>query len=157
MTAPLVNSDLFKLENQLCFALYAASRAIIKTYRDKLSPLGLTYPQYLVLTVLWETDGLTLTAIGQRLRLDSGTLTPLVKRLEAGGLVTRDRRSSDEREIEVALTEQGLAMKGAAAGVREHVVRCLEMDEVEITKMRAELMTIVDTLDSGCELVTDAA
>ena len=157
MTSPRICSDLFKLENQLCFALYAASRAIIKTYRDKLTPLSLTYPQYLVLTVLWESDGLTLTAIGQRLRLDSGTLTPLVKRLEAGGLVTRNRRSSDEREIEIALTEQGRALKGAAAGVREHVVRCLEMSEDEISKLRTELMTIVGTLEQSGELVADCA
>jgi len=149
MMQDTAREDLLKLEHQLCFALYAASRAVIKTYREKLTPLGLTYPQYLVLTVLWESDAQTLTAIGTRLQLDSGTLTPLVKRLEANGLVTRNRRSTDEREIEIALTEAGSALKLHAVEVRRHVVRCLGMPEDEISRMRKELMDMVDTLDSN--------
>jgi MarR family transcriptional regulator, organic hydroperoxide resistance regulator len=145
-------SDLLRLDNQLCFALYAASRAITKTYRDKLTPLGLTYPQYLVLTVLWETDALTLTAIGDRLRLDSGTLTPLVKRLEGAGLVARNRRSTDEREIEITLTATGRALKTEAVGVRQHVVRCLDMPEIDITALRTQLMSIVETLGIADQL-----
>jgi MarR family transcriptional regulator, organic hydroperoxide resistance regulator len=140
------SAELLKLEHQLCFALYAASRAITKTYRDKLNGLGLTYPQYLVLTVLWEEDNLTLTAIGNRLRLDSGTLTPLVKRLETAGMVTRNRRSSDEREIEIALTPAGRSLQEKAVGVRQHVVRRLAMTESEIKRLRSELVTLVETL-----------
>lgn len=141
------NAELLKLDNQLCFALYAASRAIIRTYRDQLEELGLTYPQYLVLTVLWETDALTLTAIGRRLRLDSGTLTPLVKRLETSGLVSRNRRSSDEREIEIALTPAGRALQSQAVSVRQAVVRRLGMPEDEIGRLKSELIALVKTLD----------
>ena len=93
--------ELLRLDNQLCFALYAATRAMTRTYRERLGPLGLTYPQYLVLIVLWESDGVTVGQLGQRLLLDSGTLTPLVKRLETAGLVTRNRREADEREVEI--------------------------------------------------------
>lgn len=141
-------TDLLKLEHQLCFALYAASRAIMRTYRDRLIGLGLTYPQYLVLTVLWENDALSLTAIGRQLRLDSGTLTPLVKRLESSGFVTRSRRSSDEREIEIALTAAGRALQKQAVGVRQSVVDRLAMPEGDIAKLRAELMALVKTLDA---------
>lgn len=141
------DSELLNLENQLCFALYAASRAITGTYRDELSRLGLTYPQYLVLTVLWENDALSLTTIGRHLRLDSGTLTPLVKRLEAMALVTRNRRSTDEREIEIALTDAGRALKTAAFCVRAAVVKRLRMSEIDIGKMRSELLQLVETLD----------
>src|SRR5581483_2599303 len=89
------------LDRQLCFAVYAAAQAFNATYKRLLAPLGVTYPQYLVMLVLWERDGLTVTAIGDRLGLDSGTLTPLLKRLEAAGLVTRLRDSSDERQLRI--------------------------------------------------------
>jgi MarR family transcriptional regulator, organic hydroperoxide resistance regulator len=141
-------TDLLKLDHQLCFALYAASRAITRTYRDQLEPHGLTYPQYLVLTVLWEENNLSLTSIGRRLRLDSGTLTPLVKRLESGGLVTRDRRITDEREIEISLTAQGLAMKDHAVHVRQAVVQRLSMSEQDIKHLRSELISLVENLDA---------
>lgn len=146
--ADLSDDDLLKLDHQLCFALYAASRAITRTYRDQLEPHGLTYPQYLVLTVLWEDNNLSLTAIGRRLRLDSGTLTPLVKRLEIGGLVSRDRRITDEREIEISLTAQGLAMKDHAVHVRQAVVQSLSMSEQEIKHLRTELVSLVENLDA---------
>lgn len=148
MTDKSSATDLLKLEHQLCFALYAASRAITRTYRDQLVGLGLTYPQYLVLTVLWESDALTLSAIGRHLRLDSGTLTPLVKRLETSGLVTRSRRSSDEREIEIALTPTGRALQSQAVTVRQSVVDRLAMSEKEIGRLRLELMELVKTLDA---------
>ena len=122
-----------------------------RTYRDQLIELGLTYPQYLVLTVLWETDALSLTTIGRHLRLDSGTLTPLVKRLETSGFVTRIRRSTDEREVEIALTAAGLALRTRAIGVRQAVVERLGMTESEISVLRSELMTLVKTLDDDGE------
>ena len=143
--------ELLKLDSQLCFALYAASRAITKTYRDELTALGLTYPQYLVLTVLWESDAISLSAIGRRLRLDSGTLTPLVKRLELSGLVTRNRRSADEREIEIALTPAGRDLQTGAIGVRQAVVRRLAMSEGDIGRLKAELYALVKTLDANSE------
>lgn len=139
--------ELLKLEHQLCFALYAATRAITRTYREKLGPIGLTYPQYLVLTVLWETDALTISDLGDRLMLDSGTLTPLVKRLESMRLVTRKRRIEDEREVEVCLTAKGLEMRELAIDVRKHVVQCLDMSEAEIGKLRGSLMGMIDQLD----------
>ncbi len=91
-SASAAPADLLRLDNQLCFALYAATRAITKTYREKLEPIGLTYPQYLVLLVLWEREDVTVSEIGQKLFLDSGTLTPLIKRLEAMGLVNQKTR-----------------------------------------------------------------
>ena len=100
-TAPL--TDPLLLDNQLCYALYAAAHRMTKSYRPMLERMGLTYPQYLVLLVLWETDGVTVSEIGRRLRLDSGTLTPVLKRLEAGGFLVRNRRRTDEREVEIAL------------------------------------------------------
>ncbi|CAM3499175.1 MarR family transcriptional regulator [Bordetella sputigena] len=105
------------LENQLCFALYSTSLAMSKVYRKLLSQLDLTYPQYLVMLVLWEQDGLTVSAIGERLFLDSATLTPLLKRLEAAGLVQRARDARDERQVIVSLTEQGRQLKNKARAV----------------------------------------
>jgi DNA-binding MarR family transcriptional regulator len=105
------------LENQLCFALYSTSLAMSKVYRKLLADLDLTYPQYLVMLVLWEQDGLTVSAIGERLFLDSATLTPLLKRLEAAGLVERARATRDERQVIVSLTEQGRQLKAKARAV----------------------------------------
>jgi MarR family transcriptional regulator, organic hydroperoxide resistance regulator len=147
------SADLLKLDNQLCFALYAATRAMTRTYRERLGPMGLTYPQYLVLIVLWENDGLTISQIGQRLLLDSGTLTPLLKRLEAAGVVTRNRREADEREVEIWLTDKGRDMQREAAGARELVVCRLAMTEAEIADMRRELMALVGRL--GAETMLD--
>ena len=95
------------LDQQLCFAVYAAAHAFNRFYKPLLVPLGLTYPQYLVLLVLWEADGQTVSGIGERLMLDSGTLTPLLKRLEAAGFVTRARSAHDERQVLVRLTDAG--------------------------------------------------
>lgn len=105
------------LENQLCFALYSTSLAMSKVYRKLLADLDLTYPQYLVMLVLWEQDGLTVSAIGDRLFLDSATLTPLLKRLEAAGLVERARAARDERQVIVSLTEHGRQLKSKARAV----------------------------------------
>jgi MarR family transcriptional regulator, organic hydroperoxide resistance regulator len=123
-----------------------------RTYRERLGPMGLTYPQYLVLIVLWENDGLTISQLGQRLLLDSGTLTPLLKRLEAAGVVNRNRRESDEREVEIWLTDKGRDMQREAAGARELVVCRLEMPEAEIADMRRELMALVDRLGAETTL-----
>ena len=105
--------DWLQLDHQLCFALYAASLAMTKLYKPLLEPLGLTYPQYLVMLVLWQADGLTVSQLGERLALDSGTLTPLLKRLEAAGLVQRLRDTADERRVLLQLTPAGRALKAA--------------------------------------------
>src|SRR6478672_7055037 len=105
------------LDNQLCFALYSASLAMTKLYKPLLDELGLTYPQYLVMLVLWERDGLMVSELGERLSLDSGTLTPLLKRLEANGLVARIRDVADERRVHVSLSAAGRRLKARAAAV----------------------------------------
>ncbi len=110
------------LDNQLCFALYSTSLAMTKLYKPLLDALGLTYPQYLVMLVLWERDGLTVSALGERLYLDSGTLTPLLKRMEAAGWLVRQRSSDDERRVEVRLTEAGRGLKTQAASIPGCVV-----------------------------------
>jgi MarR family transcriptional regulator, organic hydroperoxide resistance regulator len=113
-----VNSgDLLRLDSQLCFLLYATTRAVTQAYAPLLEPLGLTYPQYLVMLVLWEEDEATLGRIGERLQLDSGTLTPLIKRMEAAGLVTRERSREDERVLKVRLTDEGRRLRTRATGV----------------------------------------
>ena len=110
----MAQRDPLQLDDQLCFALYNASRALTRAYAPLLEPLGLTYPQYLVLLVLWERDGLPVKQIGERLSLDSGTLTPLLKRLEQQGLVERRRGQDDERIVRIHLTPEGRALRGKA-------------------------------------------
>lgn len=109
--------DSLHLDDQLCFALYHATRAITRAYAPLLEPLGLTYPQYLVLLVLWDGDDLSVKAIGERLKLDSGTLTPLLKRLEQQGLVARRRDDTDERMVRIQLTPAGRALRAKARKV----------------------------------------
>lgn len=138
--------DLLRLDNQLCFALYAATRAISKTYRQKLEPLGLTYPQYLVMLVLWEGDGLTVSEIGDRLMLDSGTLTPLIKRLEKMEIVDRVRNKRDEREVQIWLTDKGKELKSSVLDARRFVACRLDMSEDEILSMRTDLMELIGNL-----------
>lgn len=118
MPAP---EDPLLLDNQLCFALYSASLQMTKLYKPLLDEIGLTYPQYVTMLSLWETDGVTVGALGERLFLDSGTLTPLLKRLETAGLVTRTRNQADERQVLIALTAKGRALKQKAACIPEQV------------------------------------
>ena len=114
-------ADWLALDRQLCFALYATSLAMTKLYKPLLAPLGLTYPQYLVMLVLWQDNGVTVSQIGERLSLDSGTLTPLLKRLEASGHVQRVRDAADERRVRLQLTAAGRALKARAAVVPQTV------------------------------------
>ena len=122
-TAPTARSDGLTLDSQLCFSLYSASLAMNKLYRGLLAELGLTYPQYLVMIVLWEQGTLHVQEIGERLYLDSATLTPLLKRLEKAGLVKRQRATDDERRVLVSVTAAGRALKGRAQAVPPQV-RC---------------------------------
>jgi DNA-binding MarR family transcriptional regulator len=135
------------LDNQLCFALYAASHAIKKAYRPLLDELGLTYPQYLILMVLWTENALKVSDIGQRLHLDSGTLTPVLKRLELMGLVKRARRLQDEREVEISLTPEGQALRARALVVRRDVASLLKMTESQVASLRTELKSLIATLN----------
>ena len=109
------------LDNQLCFALYATSLSMTRAYQPLLKPLGITYPQYLVMLVLWEREGLTVSEIGQRLHLDSGTLTPLLKRLEGAGHIVRERSAEDERQVRVRLTAEGKVLRKKANQVPEQL------------------------------------
>lgn len=151
----LSSQDLLRLDNQLCFALYAATRAITRTYRERLDQLNLTYPQYLVLLVLWEADGLTVSSIGRKLMLDSGTLTPLIKRMETMKLVKRKRDTSDGREVSIWLQPKGTSLKPAALDARKHVACRLDMTEREILKLRSDLMELIGRL--GLPDVAEAA
>ncbi|HEU4670398.1 MAG TPA: MarR family transcriptional regulator [Dyella sp.] len=129
-----------QLDTQLCFSLYAAQLAMTKVYRKLLADLELTYPQYLVMLVLWERDGVTVSQIGERLFLDSATLTPLLKRLEAAGLVQRQRATEDERQVVVSLTAQGRALKRRAGAVPEAIFCATgcELDELIDLKRRLD-------------------
>lgn len=135
----MTNDDGLKLENQLCFSIYAASRAITRVYRPFLDVLGLTYPQYLVMLVLWETTVITLKDLGNKLYLDSGTLTPLLKRLEGMALIKRERSSEDERLLCVSITEKGLDMKKEAHKVPGCIVECLNMDMDTLINLKKEM------------------
>jgi len=128
--------DNLKLGNQLCFAVYSAAHAFNAAYKPFLEPLGLTYPQYLVLMVLWEEDGLMVREIGERLNLDSGTLTPMLKRLEAAGFVTRKRDTKDERQVRIELTQKARDARPTALEARRAVVCALGDSEEEIQKLK---------------------
>jgi MarR family transcriptional regulator, organic hydroperoxide resistance regulator len=134
--------DELRLDRQVCFALYAASRAVTQLYRPLLEPLGLTYPQYLVMLVLWERGPVTVKELGTALDLDSGTLSPLLKRLGAAGLVTRERRTADERSVEVALTAAGEELKTRAAGVPRSIAKATGLRATELTELRRNLTAL---------------
>lgn len=125
-----------RLDDQLCFALYAASRSITSAYRDGLAGLGLTYPQFVTLLVLWETNDITVKDLGKQLHLDSGTLSPLLKRLEALGLITRHRASDDERRVHIRLTEDGYALREPVLDVQKDVASSLGLTAEEAVMLR---------------------
>lgn len=127
------------LDEQICFALYSASRAITARYRDLLDPLGLTYPQYLVLLVLWQTEPATVTHLGERLHLDSGTLSPLLRRMETAGLLTRSRLAHDERSVQVSLTEAGSALRHEARGITQLICAATGSDFAALQLLREQV------------------
>lgn len=139
------------LDNQLCFALYSTSLAMTKLYKPLLDALGLTYPQYLVMLVLWEQNGLTVSALGERLNLDSGTLTPLLKRMEHAGLLQRQRSAEDERRVQVLLTETGAQLHTRAARIPGCVLAqtgCSLPEVVALTRQLRQLRTQVSTVQA---------
>ncbi|MEI9988231.1 MAG: MarR family transcriptional regulator [Aliidongia sp.] len=131
--------DALKLDSQLCFALYSTTHAVTKAYAPLLERLGLTYPQYLVMLVLWESEGPTVKELGERLQLDSGTLTPLLKRLEAAGLVRRERDRRDERQVRIGLTEAGAGLRELAGEVPRGLLCAMGLPLDEIIALKTEL------------------
>ncbi|MGO4280581.1 MULTISPECIES: transcriptional regulator, SarA/Rot family [Cupriavidus] len=143
------NEDWLRLDQQLCFALYSTSLAMTKIYKPILGELGLTYPQYLVMLVLWETDKLTVSALGERLTLDSGTLTPLLKRLEVAGFVARARDDEDERRVLVSLTDAGRRLRASAEGIPEKMLCATQCSIEEIQTLTARLHEMRTTLEDA--------
>jgi DNA-binding MarR family transcriptional regulator len=139
-------ANMLALENQFCFALYSASHAVTKTYKPLLDRLGLTYPQYLVMLVLWEQDAILVKDIGARLFLDSGTLTPLLKRLEANGLLERNRDPQDERQVRISLSPQGRALRTEAMAIPEQLMCASGHEALALGRLRTELSSVRDDL-----------
>jgi len=136
-----------ELDDQLCFAIYDASRAVVRAYGPLLAELGLTYPQYLTMLVLWEADGpVSVGALGGRLHLDSGTLSPLVKRLEQVGLVIRRRDPSDERRVLISLTDDGSALRTRACDVPARMAARFGMDAAAAMRLRDDLARVTQVL-----------
>ena len=146
-----------KLKNQLCFALYAATNAITRAYRSRLSHIGLTYPQYLVMMVLWETDGITVKTIAERLHLESPTITPLLKRLESCGFVSRQRNAKDERVVNVFLTDAGRGIQARVADMQKGVACQTGMQETQFIELRSTLHELVDSINQNQPDIQDAA
>lgn len=140
-----------KLDNQICFPIYAASRLITREYQPLLDELDITYPQYLALMVLWEKDGLTVNEIGERLLLNTNTLTPLLKRMEAQGLIVRERSTVDERQVIVSLTGPGHALREAAVAIPEKLVASLSEEDTDV----AALQTMVAELNRIIQYLTE--
>jgi DNA-binding MarR family transcriptional regulator len=137
------NYDMLKLENQLCFPLYACSREIVKKYNPHLDDIGLTYTQYIVMMVMWEDRRISVKHLGERLYLDSGTLTPVLKSLEAKGFVTRTRSSEDERVLIVELTAEGEALKEQAVSIPPKIGCCVDLTPEEATELHRLLYKVL--------------
>lgn len=137
-----------KLDNQICFAVYSAAHAFNRVYKPLLDRLGLTYPQYLVMLVLWDRDGVPLKEIGEKLFLDSGTLTPLLKRLEAARLVKRTRSTEDERQVLIALTPEGRALQERARAVPQSILAASACSVSELVAIRNEIIALRDRLNA---------
>ncbi|MBQ9679529.1 MAG: MarR family transcriptional regulator [Ruminococcus sp.] len=141
--------ELMKLDNQLCFPLYAAARQVVSLYTPYLKELGLTYTQYIVFLVLWETDGIPVGELGRRLYLDNGTLTPLLKKLETAGYLTRSRDTEDERVVIVTLSEEGRALKERAKEIPLKVGTCIRLSEQEAMGLYAVLYKLLGGVNHG--------
>ena len=140
-----------ELDRQLCFALYTASRAVVRSYAPLLEDAGLTYPQYITMLVLWEAPERprSVGELGERLHLDSGTLTPMLKRLSALGYVTRSRDAEDERRVLVTVTAEGLALRDRLAAVPASFLSCLNVDVAEAGALRDQLTALTVALEAG--------
>jgi DNA-binding MarR family transcriptional regulator len=136
--------ELLKLDNQLCFTIYACSREISRLYRPLLDELGITYPQYLVLLVLWEKQASTVKELGEQLYLDSGTLTPMLKRMEAAGLIIRQRSSEDERKVVIQLTEEGHSLRKKAACIPKFLLTQSEISKEEFARLLNQFKKLLE-------------
>ena len=145
-TSPTSSDALLQLDNQVCFALYSTSLAMTRVYKPLLETLGLTYPQYLAMLVLWETDGLMVSELGDKLFLDSGTLTPLLKRMEASGLVSRMRALEDERRVHICLTAKGRALKAQAAAIPACIISASQCSIPELMTLTQQVQALRDKL-----------
>ncbi|GHG15584.1 MarR family winged helix-turn-helix transcriptional regulator [Streptomyces hydrogenans] len=145
----LPDEEFLRLDRQICFSLHAAARAFNGVYREALKDLGLTYPQYLVMLVLWEHGELPVKGIGERLRLDSGTLSPLLKRLEAAGYVERRRSAEDERSVTARVTAEGAALRERALGVPRRIAAATGLDLADIADLRERLGILSERLDGA--------
>jgi DNA-binding MarR family transcriptional regulator len=148
-TVTTCDEDSLQLSGQLCFATYAAAHAFTRFYKPLLEPLGLTYSQYIVLLVLWETDNVTVKEIGQRLFLDSGTLTPLLKRLEANGIVQRTRDAQDERLVRISLTAKGRDLRAPVAKVWSRAVCGTGLTQDDFNALKDQLDQLRQTLNKA--------
>lgn len=135
-----------RVDDQLCFALYSAAKALTAAYRQALSELGLTYPQYLTMLAVWEADGRTVAELGRAIELDSGTLSPLLRRLETAGLLRRERSTTDERMVRVLVTERGRELEPRAAAVRLRVEAATGLNPEEFLQLRSMLHRLRDTI-----------
>ena len=138
------NYDALKLENQLCFPLYVAAKEVVRKYTPVLNQLGITYTQYIALMVLWAEKSVSVKELGEKLYLDSNTLTPLLKTLEKKGLVTRERNKVDERVLTVSLTKEGEKLKERAVDVPSTMAKCMSLSEEEIKALYSSLYKIIN-------------
>jgi DNA-binding MarR family transcriptional regulator len=144
----MTDTGSLRLDDQLCFGLYSASRAVTSLYRAVLADLDLTYPQYLVMLALWERDDRLVKELGTELNLDSGTLSPLLKRLETAGLVKRTRQADDERSVRISLTGAGTALRGKAAGIPDVIGDAMGLDQAGLARMRGELDRLTESVNA---------
>ena len=142
----MANEQIMPPEQQICFALHSASRAMTGRYRALLAPLGVTYPQYLVLLALWQAGTSTVGQLGDRLQLDSGTLSPLLRRLEALGLVDRRRSVNDERVVEIALTPAGDGMRRHAPGITEQICVSTGLPEKDLAELQRQIADLAERM-----------
>jgi MarR family transcriptional regulator, organic hydroperoxide resistance regulator len=142
------SDDLLRLDHQLCFALYSASLAMTKLYKPWLDEIGLTYPQYIAMLALWEEDGVTVSALGERLHLDSGTLTPLLKRLESGDFIVRLRDVEDERRVRIRLTPAGRRLKARAARIPACVLEATQCSPTDALSLTRDVQALRDRLSA---------
>ncbi len=145
-----------RLEDQLCFGLYSASRAVTSLYRVVLEDLDLTYPQYLVMLALWEQDHRLVKELGAELNLDSGTLSPLLKRLQTAGLVVRNRQADDERSVRVSLSDTGKALREKAEGIPDVIGTAMSLDDAGVARLRAELDRLTESVNAYREAAAPA-
>jgi DNA-binding MarR family transcriptional regulator len=144
------------LDDQICLALYTASRALTARYRSLLAPLGLTYPQYLAMVALWEDGPQSVARLGERLYLDSGTLSPLLRRLESTGLVSRTRSTDDERSVIVSLTERGNDLRSDAAGVPEAICLSTGLDVDTLVTLQKQIVALADSVRTTTQALQPA-